>query len=41
MDRPVDRQAQVERSEVTLSGQTGRQADTGREIRGDTEWTDR
>ena len=39
MDRPIDRQAQVDRSEVTLSGQTDRQAGTGRHC--DTEWTDR
>ena len=37
MDRPIDRQTQVERSEVTLSGQTDRQADT---IDGDTECID-
>ena len=40
MDRPIDRQAQVDGSAVTLSGQTDRQAGTGRQIRGDTEWTD-
>ena len=37
MDRPIDRQAQVDT--VTLSGRTDRQSGTGRH--GDTEWTDR